>query len=166
MTIFFWTIFMEYGPQWCIQQGVLCCSKQKLKGESEKLGKLSLSCIHNKQLYCQIGDLMPNWQLLFHPTIGQKQTNWLVQNCFMQKQKAELKARLCFVFNRGGIKPWRSPDKRVRPNPFLFTWVTYVSTNPKPDIQYSQYWTPRLVENCVYEAANIILNNQISHGDG
>ena len=141
MIIFFWTIFMEYGPQWCIQQGVLCCSKQKLKGESEKLGKLSLSCIHNKQLYCQIGDLAPNWRLYaklatFVPSYYRSRANqgWS-KNFSCKSKKAELKAHLCFV--RGGIQPRRSPDKGVRQNPFMLAWVTNVSTNPELDIQYS-----------------------------
>ena len=165
MIIFFWTIFMEYGPQWCIQQGVLCCSKQKLKGESEKLGKLSLSCIHNKQLYCQIGDLAPNWRLNAKLATSvstfyrSKSLLGLVQNCFMQKQKAELKSHFCFVFNRVGIQPRRSQNKGVRQNPFMLAWVTNVSINPELDIQYSQYQNRPLGQQKTVCMKLLILNN-------
>ena len=41
-----------------------------------------------------------------------------------------------FVFNRGGIKPWRTPDKEVRSNPLVLAWVTNVLTNPDLYIEF------------------------------
>ena len=42
-----------------------------------------------------------------------------------------------FVFNWGGMKPWRSPNKGVRPSPFMLAWVTNVSTSPDLYIEFS-----------------------------
>ena len=42
-----------------------------------------------------------------------------------------------FVFNRGGIKPQWSPNKKVRPSPFMLAWVTNVSTRPDLYIEFS-----------------------------
>ena len=61
----------------------------------------------------------------------------------------------CFVFNRGGIYPRRSPDKGVRPNHSLLVWVTNVSTSPDLYIEFS-------TDPFVHEAINS--EHQISHG--
>ena len=51
---------------------------------------------------------------------------------------------MVFVFNWGGIKPQRTPDKEVWPNPIIvLAWVANVSTSPKLYIELS---TPVLVE--------------------
>ena len=42
-----------------------------------------------------------------------------------------------FVFNWGGIKPWWTPDKEVRPDPLVLAWVTNVSTSPDLNIEFS-----------------------------
>ena len=42
-----------------------------------------------------------------------------------------------FVFNWGGIKPRRTPDKEVRLNPFMLAWVTNMSTSPNLYIEFS-----------------------------
>ena len=41
------------------------------------------------------------------------------------------------LFNWGGIKPRRTPDKEVRPNPLVLAWVTNVSTSPDLYIEFS-----------------------------
>ena len=48
----------------------------------------------------------------------------------------------CFVFNWGGIKPRRSPNKGVRPSTFMLAWVSNVSTSPDLYIEFStEYYT-------------------------
>ena len=62
-----------------------------------------------------------------------------------------------FVFNRAGIFPQHTPDKGIRPNPFMLAWVTNVLTSLISTLNLVQVvleQTPRLVENFVYEATN------------
>ena len=61
----------------------------------------------------------------------------------------------CFVFDRGGIQPRRSPDNRVTPNPSLLACMTNVLTslNMKSNLlQVVLEQTLSLVENFVYVA--------------
>jgi hypothetical protein len=44
---------------------------------------------------------------------------------------------LCFVFNQGGIYPWRAPVKEARLNPFMLAWMTNASNSPDLNIEFS-----------------------------
>ena len=48
-----------------------------------------------------------------------------------------LTTQLCFGFNWEGIKLQRSPNKGVRPSPFMLVWVTNMSTSPNLYIEFS-----------------------------
>ena len=63
------------------------------------------------------------------------QYNWL-----WSFQPEYPKVKSLFVFSWGGMKPRRSPNKTVRPNPFsilMLAWVTNVSTSPDLYIEFS-----------------------------
>ena len=53
---------------------------------------------------------------------------------------------LCFVFNWEGIKPRRTPDKEVKPNPIALAWVTNMLTGPNLYIEFSKEYCTVLVD--------------------
>ena len=63
-------------------------------------------------------------------------------------------SQLCFVFKRGGIKPWWSPKKEVMPLPLVLAQVTTMLTTPGLYIEFSTedyiVQTPCLVKMFLY----------------
>ena len=88
------------------------------------IGGIHLEALEFQCFDCKDALAVRGITFLFNRSFGQHSALLVIFCIWAHLSKIIQFLQFSFVFNQGGIQPWRAPDKEARPNPFMLVCMS------------------------------------------